>query len=77
MLKPRFEVILLIGIRLSQIKGTEYHKMYPFGHIRCTYMNAPQVSVPDASSTVVPPVTIYGQLLKNGKCIRAEIPTFN
>ena len=47
MLKPRFEVI---GIRLSQIKITEYHKMYPFSHIRGTYMNAPQVSVLDASS---------------------------
>ena len=26
---------------------------------------------------VLPPVTVYGQLLKNGKCIRAEIPPFN
>ena len=50
MLKPRFEVILLIGIRLSQIKVTDYHKMCPLGHIRGTYMNAQQVSVPDASS---------------------------
>ena len=50
MLKPRFEVIGWIGIHLSQIKVTEYHKMYPFGHIEGTYMNTPQVSVPDASS---------------------------
>ena len=50
MLKPRFEVIWWIGIRISQIKVTEYHKMYPFGYIGGTYMNAPQVSVPDACS---------------------------
>ena len=51
MLKPRFEVIGLIGIRLSQIKVTEYHKMYPFGHIGGTYMNTPQVSVLLSNST--------------------------
>ena len=28
-------------------------------------------------AAVVPPVTIYGQLLKNGKCIGTKIPVFN
>ena len=41
MLKSRFEVISWIGIRLSQVKVTEYHKMYPFGHIGGTIHERP------------------------------------
>ena len=37
---------------MSQIKVTEYHKMYPFVHIGGTYMITPQVSESDACSSV-------------------------
>ena len=44
MVKTSFGVTWQIRIRLSQRKVTEYHKMYPFGHVKGAYVLTPPPS---------------------------------